>query len=119
MNGCRGGSAASTGRCAAGAPMNGFSEPAPGPSGIGAGGAAAAGAAPASRTAALSRPLRSTARSYANVRWSASGGLGRWRVALVGRLGDERRLDAALDRLLGHDALLDVAAGGQLELDLE
>src|SRR3954468_22842469 len=35
------------------------------------------------------------------------------------RLGDERRLDAALHRLLGHDALLHVAPGGQLELHLE
>src|SRR3712207_4651443 len=40
-------------------------------------------------------------------------------LAVVGRLGDQRRLDAALDGLLGHHALLDVAAGGQLELDLE
>ena len=45
MNGWRGGSAASTGCCGAGAPMNAVSEPACGPSGIGAGGAAAAGAA--------------------------------------------------------------------------
>src|SRR6185436_20454648 len=121
MNGCRGGSAASTGRCGAGEPMKAFSEPACGPSGIGAGGAAAAGAAPpASSTAAMSRPLRSIGRRlYGGVRWSASGRLGLRRVALVGRLGDERRLDAALDRLLGHDALLDVPAGGQLELDLE
>src|SRR5829696_3448597 len=35
------------------------------------------------------------------------------------RLGDERGLEALLDRLLGHDALLDVAAGGQLELHVE
>ena len=39
---------------------------------------------------------------------------------LLGRgLGDERRREALLDRLLGHDALLDVAARGQLELHLE
>ena len=120
MNGCRGGSAASTGRCGAGAPMNSFSEPACGPSGIGAG-RRRPRRAPRRRAAstAIRSPVRSTARSYASVRWSASGRLGRGRVALVGRLGDERRLDAALDRLLGHDALLDVAAGGQLELDLE
>src|SRR5688500_5424796 len=30
-------------------------------------------------------------------------------VLVLRRLGDERRLEAALDRLLGHDALLDVA----------
>src|SRR4051794_40516947 len=46
-----------------------------------------------------------------------SGGLRRRR--LFGRLGDERRLHAALDGLLGHDALLDVAPRGQLELHLE
>src|SRR3954452_7531123 len=40
------------------------------------------------------------------------GGLGGGRRLLAGRLGDERRLDAALDRLLGHDALLDVAPRG-------
>src|SRR5688572_8777356 len=118
MNGCRGGSAAATGCWAAGAPMNRSSELACGPSGIGA--CAAAGAAEASSTSVVGSPLRrNTPRSYGNVRWDASGGLGRGRVALVGRLGDERRLDAALDRLLGHDALLDVAAGRQLELDLE
>ena len=44
MNGCRGGSAASTGFCVAGAPMNCVSDAAFGPSGIGAGGAAWAGA---------------------------------------------------------------------------
>ena len=61
MNGCRGGSAASTGRCVAGEPMNAFSEPACGPSGIGAGGAATAGAAAASSTKAMSRPVRTAA----------------------------------------------------------
>src|SRR4051794_8245281 len=40
-------------------------------------------------------------------------------LALVRGDGDERGLDAALDGLLGHDALLDVAPGGQLELHLE
>src|SRR6185503_19584602 len=119
MNGCRGGSTAATGRCGAGAPTNGFSEPACGPSGIGAGGDAAAGPAHARAMASTKSPVRIGGRLYARVRWSASGRLGLWRVALVGRLGDERRLDAALDRLLGHDALLDVPAGGQLELDLE
>ena len=61
MNGCRGGSAASTGRCGAGAPMNGVSEPACGPSGIGAGGAAAAGATPSTSIAAMSSPVRTAA----------------------------------------------------------
>src|SRR4051812_10187178 len=50
---------------------------------------------------------------------SGSGGLGRAAGRLFGRLGDQRRLDAALDGLLGHDALLDVAPGGQLELHLQ
>src|SRR4051794_37565427 len=120
MNGWRGGSAAATGCWGAGAPRNGGSEAASGPSGMGAGGAAEAGAAAAS-SAATTISVR-TRRSYAGVRWSApvgSGGLGGLLLAVVWRLGDERRLDAALDRLLGHDALLDVAAGGQLELDLE
>src|SRR5215216_6411903 len=58
MNGCRGGSAASTGRCTAGEPTKAFSEPACGPSGIGAGGAAAAGAAPASSKRAMTKPVR-------------------------------------------------------------
>src|SRR4051794_10913632 len=34
-------------------------------------------------------------------------------------LGDERGLEALLDRLLGHDALLHVAAGRELELHVE
>src|SRR5688500_5349858 len=34
------------------------------------------------------------------------------------RLGDEGRLAAAFDRLLGDDALGDIASGGQLELDV-
>jgi len=38
---------------------------------------------------------------------------------VVDGLGDERGLEPLLDRLLGDDALLDVAARGQLELDVE
>ena len=52
MNGCRGGSGTATGRCVAGAPMNAFSEPAWGPSGIGGGGAAARRAASSTKAAA-------------------------------------------------------------------
>src|SRR4051794_10877420 len=38
---------------------------------------------------------------------------------LSGSVGDQHRALALLDRLLGDDALLNVAAGGQLELDVE
>src|SRR5438128_6503344 len=38
---------------------------------------------------------------------------------LLGRLGDERRAETLLDGLLGHDALLHVAPGRKLELDVE
>src|SRR4051812_348662 len=38
---------------------------------------------------------------------------------LGSRLGDERRLEALLDRVPGHDALLDVATRGKLELDVQ
>src|SRR3954462_1342756 len=50
-----------------------------------------------------------------------SGGLGGAPGALLLRrgLGDERRPVGLLDPLARHGALLDVAAGGQLELDLE
>src|SRR5690242_16816548 len=49
-----------------------------------------------------------------------SGRLGPAGGLLLGRrLGDERGREALLDRLARHDALLDVAAGGQLELHLE
>src|SRR3954452_6719630 len=40
-------------------------------------------------------------------------------LVLAGGDRDERRRAAALDGLLGHDALLDVAPGGQLELHVE
>jgi hypothetical protein len=40
-------------------------------------------------------------------------------LLLLRRDGDERRAHPALDRLLGHDALAHVAAGGELEHDLE
>src|SRR3954463_4576953 len=52
---------------------------------------------------------------------TASGGLRRppAALALVRGDGDQGGLDAALDRLLGHDALLHVAAGGRLELHLQ
>src|SRR5436190_22479323 len=81
MNGCRGGSAAATGRCGAGAPMNGVSEAACGPSGIGAGGTAAAGAADRSSTAAVSRPRSSIdRRSYGSVRMSLPIGSGLYRL---------------------------------------
>src|SRR6266508_4558822 len=39
-------------------------------------------------------------------------------LVLAGGVGDQHRALALLDRLLGDDALLDVAAGGQLELDV-
>src|SRR3954464_7171843 len=40
-------------------------------------------------------------------------------LVLAGGVGDQHRALALLDRLLGDDALLDIAAGGQLELDVE
>src|SRR5215208_2746916 len=51
----------------------------------------------------------------------ALGGLGDGLavVLVLRRLGDERGLEALLDRLLGDDALLHVASRGQLELDVE
>src|SRR4051812_20094168 len=120
MNGCRGGSTAATGSCAAGAPTNAGSDAASGPSGIGAGGAAPAGPASARNPAAISSTLRTAlivrGRSLERRR---SGRLRGLLLAVVRRDGDERGLDAALDRLLGHDALLDVAPRGQLELHLQ
>src|SRR3954467_6764507 len=48
------------------------------------------------------------------------GGLGLTRTVLFGDgLGDQRRRDALLDGLARDDALLDVAARWQLELNLE
>src|SRR3954452_1317113 len=40
-------------------------------------------------------------------------------LVLAGGVGDQHRPLALLDRLLGDDALLHVAAGGQLELNVE
>src|SRR5215207_6871669 len=40
-------------------------------------------------------------------------------LVLAGGVGDQHRALALLDRLLGDDALLYVATGGQLELDVE
>src|SRR4051812_36221197 len=67
----------------------------------------------------LRPPLRSGA-----AWWPLSGLLAERRVLehgflLAGGVGDQHRALALLDRLLGDDALLDVAAGGQLELDVE
>src|SRR4051812_29879841 len=98
MNGLRRGSSALTGRCGAGAPMNCGSPAASGPSGIGASGAAVAGAANASAArmaAASARDTGPMVRGRSLERADPPlGGLGGLLVALVGRLGDERRLHA-------------------------
>src|SRR4051812_2928498 len=52
--------------------------------------------------------------------WHPLSGLGlALALVLAGGDRDERRRAAGLDGLLGHDALLDVAPGGQLELHVE
>ena len=61
--------------------------------------------------AVLERHRRGESRTSTRPEFEPLGGLRGGRGRLVGRLGDERRLDAALDGLLGHDALLDVARG--------
>ena len=85
---------------------------------------------------AMRRTSRRIARAVARERGVDSAALGRLLAELgFGRarlgggalsrlgglrgLGDERRLEVLLDRLLGHDALRHVAARGQLELHLE
>src|SRR4051794_27185876 len=137
MNGCRGGSGTATGCGSAGCPENWGSVAASGPSGIGRGRTAAAGAA-ATRAAVTTRRARraSIGLSRLDTRGAAppSGGSARWCTAatglrglrvgrgallVLGRNRDQRRLDAALDGVLRHDALLDVAPRGQLELHLE
>src|SRR3954467_1415293 len=59
--------------------------------------------------------------------WSGEGvarplgrlGRGRGGTVVVDGLGDERGRDALLDGLLGHDALLDAAAGRRRDLEVE
>src|SRR5437764_3486268 len=67
------------------------------------------------RQSRLSRDYR---RPVSNMRLGGFFGELRRRLVL-GRLGHERGLEPALDRLLGYDALLHVAPRGELELHLE
>src|SRR3954466_8204590 len=120
MNGCRGASGTATGWGSAGCPENRGSVAASGPSGIGCGGTAPAGAAATRAAITAGRARRaSIGVSRPGTRPAAppSGGLprlrglrvGRGALLVLGRDRHERRLNAAIDGVLGHDALLDVA----------
>src|SRR3954453_5120675 len=130
MNGCRGASRTATGWGSAGCPENRGSGGAPAPGGIAWGGTAPAGAAATRAAIRAGRERRASigvSRPGTRPAAPSSGGsprlrglrVGRSALLVLGRDRHERRLDAAIDGVLGHDALLDVAPRGQLELHLE